>query len=30
MIKKFFRFMADIFAGGRCCSSCNCWNAGDK
>jgi len=27
MIKKFFRFMADIFMGGRCCSPCSCWNA---
>jgi len=26
MIKKFFKTMADLFAGGRCCE-CNCWNA---
>ncbi len=26
MIKKFFRYMADIFMGGRCCAGCGCWN----
>ncbi len=30
MIKEFFKFLADIFAGGRCCSSCDCWNASDQ
>ena len=28
MIKKFFRYLADIFVVGRCCSDeCWCWNA---
>jgi len=30
MIKRIFRMFADVFIGGRCCSSCNCWNSGKE